>query len=75
MSLARWTALEKDALNAASELDDIADQLSDLGIEASVSRTHARLLRDLVRYVNDFRADVSLLEALPTRRPLPPRRG
>ena len=54
MSLARWTALEKDALNAASELDDIADQLSDLGIEASVSRTLARLLRDLVQYVNDF---------------------
>ena len=73
MSLARWTALEKDALNAASDstISPISYPTSDRG---KLSRTLARLLRDLVQYANHFRADVSLLEALPTRRPLPPRR-
>lgn len=65
MGLTRWTALQKDALRVALELDDSANRLSELGIEASFRRSHARLLRDLVEYVNDFRAAVSMLEAWP----------
>jgi hypothetical protein len=66
-SLARWTPLEKEALNVALDLEDIANRLAKLGVEASVSRHHARLLRDLVEYVNNLRAHVDTLEASPKK--------
>lgn len=52
MTRSRWTRLEEAALGATAELEYIADTLASLGVEPSFSQSHARLLRQLVEYVN-----------------------